>query len=107
MTKYTPHHDLNQVKDLVERDEYTLTRSAKRRCREEVGIDPDEALPQVIAQLSRRNFIKSESDYYRQGEWQDAYHLLFEGSDLYVKFKLTTSNDNIILVTSLHLYLED
>ena len=63
---------------------------------EELGMD-EQAVVDVIASLTRRDFDKSMPSDIDPAIWQDVYKPIVEGRELYVKLTLDTRGELLLI----------
>lgn len=63
---------------------------------EQLGMD-EQAVVDVIASLTRRDFDKSMPSDINPAIWQDVYKPVVEGRELYVKFTLDTQGELLLI----------
>jgi motility quorum-sensing regulator/GCU-specific mRNA interferase toxin len=63
---------------------------------EQLGMD-EQAVVDVIAGLTRRDFDKSMPSDIDPAIWQDVYKPIVEGRELYVKFTLDTRGELLLI----------
>ncbi|OBQ46234.1 type II toxin-antitoxin system MqsR family toxin [Halodesulfovibrio spirochaetisodalis] len=98
-TKRKPEYLLSTVKKLVTSNDVKISINAIRDI-EGAGLT-QMVIPEIILQLQPTDF--HISSYYPDTpdkRWQDAYKTYFEGQSLYVKFKITSSGELLIITSS-------
>ena len=63
---------------------------------EELGMD-EQAVVDVVAGLTGRDFDKSMPSDINPAIWQDVYKPIIEGQELYVKFTLDTQGELLLI----------
>lgn len=63
---------------------------------EELGMD-EQAVVDVVAGLTGRDFDKSMPSDINSAIWQDVYKPMIEGRELYVKFTLDTQGELLLI----------
>lgn len=71
MAKQKPHYDLPKVKQLIDSDQYIMTKSAMKKAAQ-LGFN-SARIKEVMLSIQRADFSKSEPDWQIKGHWQDAY----------------------------------
>lgn len=93
MEKRTPHHDLAEVKCLIERGAFAITAVATQGAFA-LGLFEEDILEAILS-LTRRDFYKSMTSYSDHRCWQDVYHPKTKAGIIYLKF--TIQNDVLVL----------
>ncbi len=85
MEKRRPHHDLGRFKAAMSTvDKLSMTRAAQTSAFE-LGCGRAEVVA-ALQSLKRTHFYKSMTANWNSRQWQDVYHLPWNGMTLYVKF---------------------
>lgn len=88
MEKKSAHYPLQEIKDVVAELGMACFTGSARQGVAALGLTPQEALD-VIAGLSRREFVKSMTTLNDHRVWQDVYNCETPTAKAYVKFTLT------------------
>lgn len=96
MEKGRPHHDLSKVKELARCEAVKIVATAARDAGT-LGFSR-EAIIDVIASLSNKDFYKSMTAYHDNQCWHDVYRPLTNVGRLYVK--LILQDDVFVVVVS-------
>lgn len=94
MEKRTPHYKLERIKSLIDADKVRATGTAYAGA-DLIGINGLDAMCAVIKAMSRSDFYKSMTSHADHCVWQDVYHAVANGYDVYVK--LTVIDDLLIV----------
>jgi len=90
-------YDLDLMLQLVGQGELTrVVTTAARAGARECGFGEDELVEAVLA-LSTADFYKSMEAEKRPGTWQDVYHSLFRGVELYIKLQISPDGDAVVI----------
>jgi len=96
MEKRRPHHALEAIKEaFADPARLNRTMSALRGI-EALDLD-DQAVVEIIANLTTRDFDKSMTSYADRRNWQDVYKPVIKGRALYVKFTLDAQQEYLLL----------
>ena len=98
MAKHKPQYDLSVVQELITNEQFIIVKTAKQTA-SQLGFN-QERIKDVILQIRRSDFNKSERDWQKKGHWQDAYKPCYEGIRLYLKWKIIENNGNSLLLLS-------
>jgi hypothetical protein len=91
-----PHYPLNTIKAAFA-DETRMNRTMTAADgAEELGMD-EQAVIDVVAGLTGRDFDKSMQSDVNPVIWQDVYKPIVEGRELYVKFTLDTQGELLLI----------
>jgi motility quorum-sensing regulator/GCU-specific mRNA interferase toxin len=94
LEKRIAHYSLIAIKELIGKNKYFVTLSA-RQGYTELGMSDDDML-EVIQKLTSKNLYKSMTSYNNHQLWQDVYHSTFNGIALYVKLQM---KENAIIIS--------
>lgn len=92
-----PTYRLRHLQELVERGE--VSRWVTEGAREGAGR-LGWGVPEIVAavlELGPANFYKTMEAERCPGLWQDVYHLLYRGTELYIKLQLSRSGRAVIV----------
>ncbi len=98
MAKLKPHYDLLKAQALIKDNKFIMVKTAKKTAFA-LGFN-QERIKDVLLNLRRTDFSKSEPDWQIKGHWQDAYKTLYEGQRLYIKWKIIEHYVENLLVLS-------
>ncbi len=98
MEKSTPHHNLDEVKSLVQAKAVRVTGTAVRSAFA-LDLEYPDILNTVLA-LSRNDFFKSMTSYSDHRSWQDVYHPNTEAGKVYLKLTIREEERVKVLVLS-------
>jgi Motility quorum-sensing regulator, toxin of MqsA len=92
-----PTYDLQEVQRLVGQGGVScvITNAALDGAAEE-GLDRQEIIEAVLS-LDESHFYKSMGSNRFPSLWQDVYHLLFGGCDLYIKLQIDTGGFAVVI----------
>ncbi|MEQ8325690.1 type II toxin-antitoxin system MqsR family toxin [Parvibaculum sp.] len=85
MEKRKPHHDLDAFKEAVASPQRLTVTTVALRAAIALGFDRRE-MTAALRSLERHHFYKSMTSHADHRQWQDVYHLPYDGLMLYVKF---------------------
>lgn len=85
MEKRKPHHDLDAFKEAAASPERLTVTTVALRAAFALGFDRKE-MTAALGNLERQHFYKSMTSHAEHRQWQDVYHLPYDGLMLYVKF---------------------
>lgn len=95
MEKRKAHHNLDTFKDAATANKLTVTSTALRSALA-LGFDRNEMVA-ALHKLERSHFFKSMTSFGDHRQWQDVYHLPYDGLVLYVKFTAETVTEFTLL----------
>jgi motility quorum-sensing regulator / GCU-specific mRNA interferase toxin len=81
--KRKPHHVLASFKAVFAKDR-SIVETARRDALK-MGMTIDD-VASAIKVLTAQHFYKSMSSHRNRSQWQDVYHLPYDGKVIYVKF---------------------
>ena len=84
MEKRTPTYDLKLIRTLIDQGRVALTYSSRRSLYSLGGMEKD--LFELLNELDRKSFYKSMTSYADHRQWQDVYHPVWRGREIYLKF---------------------
>lgn len=96
--KYRPHYDLALIKDLLKEERYQPTITATKTA-DSMGFSETQMVDALL-DLERTDFFKSMTSYANHRIWQDVYKKRFDEINLYIKFKVTTADENLVVILS-------
>jgi len=94
LEKRVAHYSLQTIKELIEKEKYVVTLSA-RQSYTALGLNDDEVL-EVIDKLTPKHLYKSMTSYANHTVWHDVYHSRHNEIELYVKLQV---NENAIIIS--------
>lgn len=80
------HYHLNEIKELIAKNKYVVTLSA-RQSYTVLGLDDHDVLT-VIDNLEPKDLYKSMTSYQNHQIWHDVYHSSYNGIELYIKLQV-------------------
>ena len=95
MEKRKAHYSLEQIKQLIEVENYRFTISARTTFQNELELTEDDALD-VIFQLQPNDLYKSMTAYHDHTLWQDVYKPSWKDEKLYIKLQILEDSTIII-----------
>jgi len=93
MQKRIASYNLEEIKALIEKERYFVTKSAKLAY-VALGLS-DEEVVQIIMSLVHRDLHKSMTSYANNKLWQDVYYKNVDELELYIKLQI--NGDAIII----------
>jgi motility quorum-sensing regulator/GCU-specific mRNA interferase toxin len=94
MEKYTPHHHLEEVKELIRAGAVKPTLAALLGA-DALDFDYQDILATALA-LTRDDFYKSMTSYSDHRTWQDVYHPKTVVGKIYLKL---TIKDGVVIMS--------
>ncbi len=94
MEKRVAHYSLETIKELIAKNKYVVTLSA-RQSYTALGLNDDEVLT-VINKLTPKHLYKSMTSYANHTIWHDVYHSKHNMIELYIKLQI---NENAIIIS--------
>jgi len=94
--KRTPHYKLEKIKDLINKNNYCITRIAVENARNDFNIKSTD-IPAFIMQLDNAKFYKSMTSEHSHKIWQDVYHLDIKNNTAYIKLQVNENNTSVII----------
>lgn len=94
MEKKIAHYHLNEIKELIAKNKYVVTLSA-RQSYTALGLDDHEVLS-VIDNLESKDLYKSMTSYQNHQIWHDVYHSSYNGIELYIKLQV---REDVIIIS--------
>ena len=98
MDKRKKTYSLDDVRNLIKNNSCKLTGRATKTSHS-LGFSRTEA-KEVIYNLENKDFFKATTENKNHKVWQDVYKKQHKGKHLYIKFKITTIEDQTLLVLS-------
>ena len=96
MEKRKPHHDLDAFKEALSSPDRLAVTTVALRSAIALGFDREE-MAAALRRLERSHFYKSMTSHADHRQWQDVYHLPYDGLTLYVKFTADTVTEFTLL----------
>jgi len=97
MQKTKPHYDLTEIKKLIHKGDYFITKTAVENARNDFKIKSTD-IPLYIEQLNNTHFYKSMTCNNDNKIWQDVYHLPIKSNgDAYIKLQISFDNKSVII----------
>jgi len=94
--KRTPHYKLEKIKDLINKNNYCITRIAVENARNDFNIKSTD-IPAFIMQLDNAKFYKSMTSEHSHKIWQDVYHKSINKMQIaYIKLQML-DNETVII----------
>jgi len=87
MEKKIAHYSLFAIKDLIQDEQYFITRTA-RVDYVALGFEDDEVID-IILSLTNKNLYKSMTTYQNNKIWQDVYFKKINNIELYIKLQIS------------------
>lgn len=97
MDKAKPTYLLKDVKGLVTEGCYLLTKKSQTDAHD-LGFS-DTEVGDVLVNLEPKDFYKSTTEYYNHAVWQDVYKRRGQEMQLYIKFKITSTGENLVITS--------
>lgn len=97
MDKAKPTYLLKDVKGLVTEECYLLTQKSRKDAHA-LGFSKTE-VGEVLISLESKDFYKSTTEYYDHAVWQDVYKAKGREIQLYIKFKITSNRENLVVTS--------
>jgi len=94
LEKRVAHYSLETIKELIAKNKYMVTLSA-RQSYTALGLNDDEVLT-VINKLTPKHLYKSMTSYANHTIWDDVYHSKHNMIELYIKLQI---NENAIIIS--------
>lgn len=96
MEKRKPTYNLEAFKDACSSvGKLSATGTALKGARQ-MGFGPKDIVA-AVQSMSPRMFYKSMTSYADHRVWQDVYHVIYEGEEIYLKFTADTVAEFVIL----------
>ncbi len=87
MQKRIAYYSLETIKDLIHKNQYFITRTA-RLDYINLGLDDDEVI-EIIMNLKNKDLYKSMTSFHDNKIWQDVYYKNVDDLELYIKLQVT------------------
>jgi len=94
LEKRVAHYSLETIKELIAKNKYVVTLSA-RQSYTALGLNDDDVLT-VINKLTSKHLYKSMTSYANHTIWHDVYHSKHNMIELYIKLQI---NENAIIIS--------
>lgn len=94
MEKQTPHHNLHEVKNLLQAGAVVITQAALHRALR-LGLEYQDICHTILT-LSREDFYKSMTAYGNSRSWQDVYRPWTAVGKIYLKL---TIQDGLLVLS--------
>jgi motility quorum-sensing regulator / GCU-specific mRNA interferase toxin len=93
-----PRYLLEEVKRLIAEGHYAITLTALQSAHS-LGFSKT-LVADVVLGLNKGDFDKTTTDNRNHKVWQDVYRKTVNGLNLYIKLKITSTDDKQVLVLS-------
>ena len=97
MDKAKPTYLLKDVKRLVTEGCYLLTKKAQMDAHA-LGFSNTE-VSDILVSLEMKDFYKSTTEYYDHAVWQDVNKRRGQKIQVYIKFKITSTGENLVITS--------
>lgn len=96
MEKRKPHYNLELIKSLINKGDYSITKIAVKNAAFDFGFNAEDIIRQIL-ELEVRHFYKSMTSDFDNSIWQDVYHKRITITETaYIKLQL--KNDNSVII---------
>ena len=96
--KYRAHYDLERIKALLQEGRYHPTITAVKTA-DSIGFSETQII-EVLLELGPADFYKSMTSNFNHRIWQDVYKKKCKEINLYIKFKVNETDENLVVILS-------